>query len=445
MPTFKPLDIYEPLYFAGPEIRYIDLWGGRGRGGSYAASQYMIFKVMQPDYFRGYVSRAIYGDIEETIWQELIDRINDNKTIHSNEFRIEKGKKLTYLPTGNTIKAKGFKSGSSGRTANLKGFAGATHIVIDEAEEITEDQFNQLNDTFRTVKSNIQIIRVFNPPSKSHFIIRDFYTLTPIQLFDNTGKEIEGFYSAVPNGRTDHTAVFGTYLDNWKNINASSRRTYEGYKDSAATVEYYHNQIRGLVSGGARGVIFKQGLHWFKYSERPSLDFFKLFGLDFGGAGNVSDEPDGSSKTVFYELDINRATMSVYLKIHVYRGYIASEELYETVTRVQLRNKEQPGALILADNARQDKILEMQNMGFNVLGAKTKEGGSSAVVSGYDIIKQYTLYFEEDDINGQTEANNHKWAIDAKKNPTGQPEDKFKDVWDAIRYALVYYHINYNF
>jgi phage terminase large subunit len=74
---FKPLDIYEPVFTT--KARYIDLWGGRGRGGSHFASDYFIFKITCKDYFRGFVSRAVYSDIETSIWQELIDRIEENE------------------------------------------------------------------------------------------------------------------------------------------------------------------------------------------------------------------------------------------------------------------------------------------------------------------------------------------------------------------------------
>lgn len=429
---FKPLDIYEPVFLT--KARYIDLWGGRGRGGSFFASQYFLFLITQPKFFRGFVSRAVYSDIKSSIWQELLDRIDENDSINIDDFKIVGTSQMTYKPTGWTITAKGFRSGNSGRTANLKGFAGATHIIIDEAEEITKPQSNQLNDTFRTIKAQIQIIRVFNPPQKNHFLIKDNYLLTPAP------DAPDGFFTAQPKGNKNHLSVFSTYKQNEKHINKQTKENFENYKHTDP--DYYYHQIQGLVAGGAKGVIFKYKEHWFKYSELPEVDFYETFGLDFGGGGALTDKVDGTSKTVFSRILINKATMSVYIKVIVYKGQISSKELTDVCIQKTIIDGKKFN--ILADNARQDKIREMLNDGLSILGAKTKEGGSSKITSGYDILKLYKLYIHINDIHAQTELNHHKWATNKAGETTGQPEDRFKDFLDSVRYALVNYHL-YNF
>ena len=436
IPEFRFLKIYQPLF--NTKARYIDIWGGRGRGGSHCGSDYFLFLITKEEYFRGFVSRAVFSDIKTTIWQELLDRIDENETLNIEDFDIEKGKQMKYLPTGNTITSKGFRKSSSNRTANLKGFAGATHIVIDEAEEIAEDEAIQLDVTFRTIKSNIQIIRIFNPPPKTHWIIRDFYDLTPILLYDSEGKEIEDYYQATQKGRNDHLSIFGTYKDNAKHNNTTSKKLYE--KFFYTNVDYYFSQIKGYVSGCAKGLIMRFGRHWFLYDELPDYDFYEILGLDFGGGGKETDEADGSSKTVLLKLYICKSNKSIYVKLYTYKGYVTTDDLCIDIDAAGGRQLE-----ILADNARKDKCIELQNKGYCVIPAKSKEGQSNQVKTGYDIVKEWKVFVHKDDKSVQIEFNNHKWKTLANKELANQPEDRYKDVMDALRYATVYYHLNYIF
>lgn len=47
--------------------------------------------------------------------------------------------------------------------------------LIDEATEVTEEQFNKLNLSLRDKDANIKLILVFNPSHKDHFIYKRFY------------------------------------------------------------------------------------------------------------------------------------------------------------------------------------------------------------------------------------------------------------------------------
>jgi phage terminase large subunit len=436
--TFKPLLIYEPVFHTS--ARYIDLWGGRGRGGSYFASQYMVIMAVSSNYFRGYVARAIYSDCKDTIWKEVIDRIKEMEL----ESRFNITQNLITCDNGNTIQPKGFQSGNSGRTANLKGFAGATHIVIDEAEEITEEQSNQLDDTFRTVKAKIQIIRVFNPPPKKHFIVTEFYDLMPVE-------EAEGFFHAIPKGRADHLSVFGTYLNNRQFINETTARNYERYR--LKNPDYYYSQIKGYISGGVKGAIFGQvpnfdtykpngKIQWTKYSELPDYEFHKIIGIDFGGGGSLTDEPDGTSKTVVMKGYVHRGLQSIWWRLHCYRGHIEEYELIKILHDIS----DGEYIEILADNAQKTKIRTLENKGFAIIGAKTKDGQSYKITTGLDILREWRHYIHENDTPCHVELENYKWGYNKlTKEPTGKPDEKYKEIADTMRYPTTYYHSNYMF
>lgn len=451
---FTPLKEYKPLYFTPDHVRYISACGGRAGGRSHNCSDYFIFKCSRPGYFRGLIARAVFSDLKITTWLDFVDRLNENKTINLNDFHINNTEKIiTHKPTGNTITGIGFRKSSSQRKASLKGFANVTDVLIVEAQEITEHELNQLDDSLRTIKSPIKIIFEFNMPEKTHILIRRFFDLEPVELIDGNGIKHEGFMKAIPKKtRPDHIMIFSDYTKNYKNLDTNTIANYERY--FYENPEHYFSEILGYVSGGAKGVIFKYNINWFEYKELPDIDFYETYGLDFGGGGvnekrktypetHIFDEPDGSSTTVFVKLLINKSSMSCYVKLLLYKAYIAPDELSKVCKEYTITNDGQyiKKKNILADNARQDKIRDMLNDGLSVIGAKTKEGASNKITTGIDIMKKYKIYIHSEDTPAHVEANNFKWDVNPNGELTGNVADKFKDFWDAVRYGLVNYDL----
>lgn len=432
------LELYQPV-FTAKDVRIVDVLGGRGRGGSYFLAQHALISLLSDTYFRGFLMRAIHKDVRTSLWRGFRDQFNalaEAGKIDENLFAIsDREMKVTNRVNGNTLQSKGFRTSAGGQTANLKSLEGATTIYIEEAEETTYYQHKQLSDSLRTTKGKLQIFRAWNIPTKDHYLVQKWYKIEPVALVDSMGKEYEGYFKLKPRGKKGHLMLFGTYHDNEKNIAPAKREEYEAYFYDDP--EHYFSDILGYSSGGAKGVIFKFRQHWQTWKNLPDPEFYVTFGLDFGGAGgDQTDDADGGSKTVFTKLYINKSTLSVYVKVLIYKGYIAPAELLRIVLAHTAG-----GYSVLADNARQDKIQDLLNGGANVVAAKTREGGSSSVTTGYTIMKKYKLFIHEDDTHAQTELNNHRWAVKPSGEYTGQPEDKFKDVLDAIRYALVNYDL----
>ena len=66
------------------------------------------------------------------------DRIRQNDSLKQDDFRFNENQmSVTYLPTGNMILSKGVAK-DSGRTAAMESLEGATHVLIEEADEIPE-------------------------------------------------------------------------------------------------------------------------------------------------------------------------------------------------------------------------------------------------------------------------------------------------------------------
>jgi phage terminase large subunit len=395
------------------KARYIHAWGGRGRGGSHFGTDFFLWKQQQPQYFRGYFMREIYGDIRGSLWQDYIDRIDENPTITPQSLALNQSTMSSvHLPTGNIIASKGFKKSSGKQTAKLKSLAGATHVLIEEMEENDEMDYNQLDDSFRTTKGDIHIIGIFNPPHKNHWIIRRWYNLFPAEDF--YGPEFKGYYVAIPKEDDSLLSIHSTYLDNRNNINLTTQQNYERYKET--NFEYYATMIKGLVSEGAKGVIYK---NWkpITYKEFRRLPYPSFYGLDFGFSNDPAAmiEIKAHNDTlwkheVFYKRELTNPNISSEFEAN---GILKSDEIY-------------------ADSAEPKSIAELQQMGWNVIPAVK---GPDSIEAGVKFILSKEVYYTENSTNLIYEKDNYTYALDSNKEPTRKPIDKYNHLMDGDRYA----------
>ena len=444
------LKIYKPIF--NTDARIIDLLGGRGRGGSHFMAQHALIQLYSAKYFHAYFMRGVHKDVKTSLWKGFRARfdewVSDGVITESMFIISDREMTIKCLHNGNEIRSKGFRTSSGGQTANLKSLEGATTIYIEEAEEITESQFMKLEDSLRTTKGQLQIFRAWNIPPKNHFLVKNYYEPEPVTLTDGNGIEHEGYFKLQPKGIPGHLMIFGTYKDNIRNIPDHKIQRWESYYHS--NPEWFFTDICGYASGGAKGVIFKQDTNWSLYYELPDYDFYETYGLDFGGGGVNEkraiypdplqfDEPDGSSTTVLVRLLINKASMSCYVKLLIYKAYLSPDNLTKYCKEFSIT---QDGKFlkkknILADNARGDLIRNLINDGLNIIGAKSREGGNNRIKDGIDTMKKYKIFLHVDDLPAIIDMNNYKWEVNSSGELTGNAVKKFENVIDAIRYPLV--------
>jgi phage terminase large subunit len=421
MPSFNFNAIYEPVFFS--DHRYKDIWGGRGRGGSHFGTDYFLYRITRPEYFRGYFIRQVFNDIKGSLFQDIRDRIAENETLDIHDFRInEMNYSLVYLPTGNRIISKGI-GGQKQRTAKMKSLAGATHVLIEEADEIGESDFDQLDLSLRTVKTErIEIIRIFNPPSKNHWIWRD-YNLVEERV--RIGGEERVYYRAEPKAASDVLSICSTYHSNAVNMQESTIKKLESFRDTDA--EYYCTQVLGLISEGARGRIYSGWLP-IPDEEYRALDLPKAYAVDFG----YSEDPSAV-------LEVKYGKDCRYFREMLYATGLDSIMFAKRLVDLGVTEKD----LIVADpgNGGDLRIAELRrgwkgvegypNLRFNI--HPTLKGPGS-VNFGIGRVKSCKNYMTESSKNGWHEYREYRWAPDADKNPTDTPEDKNNHLMDCRRY-----------
>ena len=411
----------KPLFLPENRDAYeIDCVGGRGRGGSHNVTLYIFNEITKPTYFRGYLMRAIHGDIRNSLWRDLNDRIEEQcecdnynywADFHVNDSRME----LTHLPTHNTLLSKGFKKSMGSQTAKMKSIAGATHVFIEETEEIEEFDYNQMADSLRTVKAPIKIIRIWNTPSQSHWLIRHYYNLR------DSG--INGFSILEPKDIDNHLCIFGTYLDNLKFIDKNTVRRYESYKQSVP--EYYYNQIMGMVSDGGIKKIYK-GWREIDLITFDRLPYTQYYGLDFGEV----------HPTALVECKYNDGKF--YFNELIYTPEREMESLTKNIDYLGI---EKGVDLVVCDDSGAEKILELQAAGYYATGAN-----KGNVKPGISFLSKMDVYFTNTSLNikreydgsGEMGYEGYQWELDRYGLTTEKPLKKHDHLMDAIRYIANY-------
>lgn len=388
---------YEPFFTS--KLRYKILMGGRGAGRSTVASQYANAKLAAPEYFRCAIMRYVLGDIRNSIYREITDRAEENNI---KELLDINDSQMTILYGANSINAVGFKKSSSDQKAKLKSLANYTTIIIEEADEIPEEDFIQLDDSLRTLKGDITIVLLLNPPPKSHWIIKKWFNLIP--------SEIKDFYIPELKPEIKDTLFIRTsYRDNVKNIDPQTAERYEAYRNSKP--DHYHNMIEGLVPETVRGKIYS---NWREIDAVPHEAVLIRRWLDFG----YSNDPTAIGDVYKYN-----------------GGYVLDEQLY----RKGMSNKQiadfintLPDTLTVADSSEPKSIDEIKLYGVNITGAVK---GAGSITQGIQSVQSVPISYTKRSVNIKKEYENYAWRID---KGTGEslnvPVDLFNHHMDGIRY-----------
>lgn len=366
--------VYKPLFQS--KSRYKILIGGRGAGRSTVASQLALANLISNKYSRTAIMRYILGDIRNSIYREITDRaeengIKDHLSINDSTMTIRYG--------ANSINAVGFKKSSGDQKSKLKSLANYNCVIIEEADEIPEADFMQLDDSLRTVKGDITIILLLNPPAKTHWIIKRWFDLLP--------SETKDFYIPKLKAGVKDTLVINTnYKDNIKNIAAPSIEQYENYKTT--NPDHYWNMIAGLVPEVLKGKIFSG---WEKIKEVPKEARLERYGLDFGYTN------DPTAVIALYKWN-----NAIVIDEKIYKAGMLNSQIAAEV-------KDFPKSLIIADAAEPKSISEIQLHGVDIMGA---EKGQGSLLQGIQAVKNRKIYVTESSSNVWNEYDNYSWKED---------------------------------
>lgn len=392
--------VYKPLYLNEGKARYIILMGGRGAGRSTVASQYALTKLRAPEYFRCAIMRYVLGDIRNSIYREITDRADESGVLETLSINDSM---MTIEFGANSLNAVGFKKSSSDQKSKLKSLANYNCVIIEEADEIPEEDFIQLDDSLRTLKGDITIILLLNPPPKSHWIVK--------RWFDLQKSNVKDFYiPELKKDAVDTLFIHTSFEDNIKNISEQSIRNYRNYE--IIKPSHYYNMIKGYVPEVVRGKIYA---NWQEIENIPHEARLERRGLDFG----YTNDPTAIVDIYYYN-----------------GGYILDEICFEKGMSNK-RIADNIGLLVhtmtVADSAEPKSIDEIKSYGVNIQPAVK---GAGSISQGIQYIKDQKISYTKRSFNIKKEYENYAWIEDKDGVTKNEPKPGYDHCMDAVRYAF---------
>jgi len=235
---------YAPLFEPDPPCRYYMITGGRGSGKSFAISTAICCLHRTANYNTLYLRQTLVSahiSIIPEFW-EKVEMLHYDSIFEKNLTEIirrDKEKKEEYA-----ILFKGIQTAKGSNEAQLKSLKRVGLVLIDEAQEVTDEAaFDRIDYSLRDKDLKNRVILSLNPTDKKHWIYRRFF------------KE-----RGVPddfNGIVDDTCYIHTdYRDNLDNLDDDFIRLIRNCKrDNPAK---YRNIFLGYWAGDVEGALWTE-------------------------------------------------------------------------------------------------------------------------------------------------------------------------------------------
>ena len=256
--------------------RYLVFYGGAGSGKSFFVVERYIYKMLKSKRFNLLVVRATgksNRDSTFALFKQVISKWNLSKYFKINESDL----RIKCLLNGNEVIFSGLDDVEKLKSITFsKGEL--TDVWIEEASEILEADFNQLDVRLRGKGTKKQIVISFNPIDINHWLKKRF--------FDRQNDNIEIFHS--------------TYKDN-DFLDDDYKRLLESYKE---TDEYYYN----VYCLGMWGVLGKTVFDARKINARlqtipkPLKVGYFLYDYDGLTISNIRWNPDRDGYIKIYQV-----------------------------------------------------------------------------------------------------------------------------------------------
>lgn len=163
-------DCFYPLFW--DEHRYLVLCGGGGSGKSVFAGRKVLERVLSESGHRWLVCRKVARTLRDSCFAQLVGQLR--RFYPKAGARINRSELRISFPNGSEILFAGLDD-----VEKLKSIYDITGIWIEEASELSEGDFNQLDIRLRTTFPHyLQMLLTFNPISITHWLKRRFFDRT---------------------------------------------------------------------------------------------------------------------------------------------------------------------------------------------------------------------------------------------------------------------------
>lgn len=370
--------------FLGNRSRYEIFYGGAGSGKSVFIAQRLLMRTLGEPGHKTLVVRKVAKTNRHSTFALIVGIISSWKVTAL--FKINKSDmEILCEGNGNQIIFTGLDD-----VEKLKSIAGITDIWVEEASEITQEDFQQLDLRLRgKTPWPLQITMTFNPISALSWL--------------------KSFFFDMP--KENCIVHKSTYKDN-RFLDDEYKKVIEDLKNQDHT--YY--QIYGL---GEWGVLGNLVFHNYVFEDIPykEQDFDAVYqGLDFG-----FNHPSALVRVGFKDEEL-------YVFDELYEKGLTNAELIQEVGRMIDKRKQ-----ITADSAEPARIKEFRQAGYNVVPSIK---GAGSVKDGIDWLKRHKIHISKKCPNLLAEIQQYSYKKDKDGNVLDEPIEFKDDAIAALRYAI---------
>lgn len=365
--------------------RYNIYYGGGGSGKSYGAVQKMILKALF-NKRKVLVIRKVGNTLRHSIYA-VFKSILDKTGIW---YRENKTDMTLLMCNGSVFLFKGLDD-----SEKIKSIADITDIMIEEASELTEDDFTQLDIRLRPLNEKYpQIFIMFNPVSKVNWVYNHWFV-----NYNEKAKIIQSSYRDNKFLNDDYRQM----LEDLKNTNPAYYKIYclgEFATLDKLVFPIIHKQLIGA-------------------EQIRGLSLF--VGMDFGYTNDPTAIVWG-----YYD----KTNKIIYITGEYFKKGMLNDEIAETLKSLGLSKE-----IITADSAEQKSITEIRRNG--ILRIRSSVKGPNSIIYGIGRLLQNKIVVDERCVNLIEEFENYTWEKDKKTNEyINKPVDSFNHGIDALRYGL---------
>jgi phage terminase large subunit len=314
--------------------RFIILRGSAGSGKSYALAQRAILSLMESN-IKWLILRKTGRSLRESVFSLLRDVIAEMDLYK--HFKVNKTDMSIEFANGSMIIMSGLDD-----VEKLKSIHGVDKIWIEEASEITEADFKQINLRLRGIDKQHQLYLSFNPIDENHWIKQVFFDIKKdnAYLHHSTYKD---------NAFLDEE--YKQELERLKNIDEYYYKVYAlGEWGSISNARVFHNVI----------------IEDFDYKPHDLQNV--RYGQDYGFVHASTLMGCGFKENDLYIFE------EYYFKEHTNGQFI------DKVTESGFDKRID----ITADSAEPDRIVEWRQAGYRVTGAIK---GKNSLIDGIDFLQ----------------------------------------------------------
>lgn len=381
--------------------------GGSGSGKSIEAFQECIYKLITQPGHNYLICRKVAATNKVStfsLFQQLTSNLASNQKDDveniniSRLFKVNKSDMtITCRNNGNQVVFKGLDDIEKIKSITFPSGV-LTDILVEEASEITQGDFDQLLIRLRGLsRVPKQITLLLNPIHDKHWIKREFFDLKSYQKKNKV------------------RILRTTYLDN-DFLDDDYRETLESYKE----INYEFYRVYCLGEWGSFGnVIFNN--YEFGVCPYKEEDFDAVYiGQDFG-----FNHPQ-----VIVKIGFKDGVMYTFKELCCFEK--TNKEIIDVNKELEILL---PGQRVICDSAEPAKIQEWRQYGYGALPAIK---GKGSVKRGIDFIKSMRWIIDDSKCpRTAQEVQTYSWKKDKKSDAIiDEPVDLFDDAIKAHMYAL---------